>query len=50
LGGLTMSEEGGLEEVDESLRAAASGRCNGCDRAGARNYAAFEAFCFGAVP
>jgi hypothetical protein len=22
----------------------------GCDRAGARNYAAFEAFCFGAVP
>ena len=24
LGGLTMSEEGGLEEVEESLRAAAS--------------------------
>src|SRR5512135_2539307 len=28
LGGLMMSEEGGLEEVEESLRAAASCRCN----------------------
>src|SRR4051812_19929392 len=28
LEGLTMSEEGGLEELEESLRAAASCRCN----------------------
>src|SRR4051812_31065928 len=28
LGGLTMSEEGGLEEVEESLRAAASCACS----------------------
>jgi len=28
LGGLTMSDEGGLEEVEESLRAAASCWCS----------------------
>ena len=28
LGGLTMSEEGGLDEFEESLRAAASCFCN----------------------
>jgi hypothetical protein len=28
-GGLTISEDGGLEEFDESFRAAASGFCNG---------------------
>src|SRR5262249_56786251 len=28
LGGVTMSEEGGLEEVEESFRAAASWLCN----------------------
>ncbi len=30
-GGLTMSEEGGFDEVEESLRAAASCLCNWCD-------------------